>query len=213
MTTPDTVLDFLRENPDFLLQHPELLPEPPAQQGNVVNFQQMMVSKLRADKQRADDRTRNLVTNARNNMTLLSRIHAGVVRLTEAQNFDDLNEIIANELPLMLAVDVIVLVMESDAADQNNMPRFVEAGMIDAFLEGEDALLHTNVSGDPRLYGPAARLVKSQALLRLTMPGETPDALLAFGSRDPLLFTDGQGTELIGFLGDVVERLIRRFTA
>jgi len=27
------------------------------------------------------------------------------------------------------------------------------------------------------------------------------------------MFTDGQGTELIGFLGDVIERLIRRFTA
>jgi uncharacterized protein YigA (DUF484 family) len=83
--------------------------------------------------------------------------------------------------------------------------------MIDAFLEGQDALLNTNIAGDPRLYGPAARLVKSQALLRLTMPGETPDALLAFGSRDPLLFQDGQGTELIGFLADVVERLLRRW--
>src|SRR5688500_15614376 len=119
MTTPDTVLDFLRQNPDFLLQHPELLPEPAPQQGNVVNFQQAMVTKLRADKQRADDRTRAMVNNARNNMTLLSRIHAGVVRLAEAQNFEDLNEIIANELPLMLAVDVIVLVMEGTPIEQN----------------------------------------------------------------------------------------------
>jgi uncharacterized protein YigA (DUF484 family) len=211
--TPENVLDFLRENPDFLAQHPEFFPEAPMQTGNVVNFQQAMVSKLRQDKQRADDRTRNMVDNARQNMTLLSRIHAAVVRLLEARHFDELNEMINTELALMLEVDVVALVMEGEPDDQTANVRFVEPGMIDAFLEGQDSQLHTNMEGDERLYGPAARLVKSQALLRLTMPQETPDALLIFGSRDPLMFTDGQGTELIGFLGDVIERLIRRFTA
>ncbi len=211
--TPESVLDFLRSNPDFLSQHPELLPEPPLQTGNVVNFQQAMVTKLRQDKQKSDDRTRSMVDNARQNMTLLSRIHAAVVRLSEARHFEDLNTIINDELPLMLEVDVVALVMEGEPTDQTACARFVEPGMIDAFLEGQDSLLHTNMNGDERLYGPASRLVKSQALLRLTMPQESPDALLVFGSRDPLMFTDGQGTELIAFLGDVVERLIRRFTS
>lgn len=213
MTTPDTVLDFLRNNPDFLLAHPELLPEPAAQVGNVVNFQQAMVTKLRADKQRADDRTRNMVDNARHNMTLLSRIHAAVIRLTEAADKDELVDIISSELPLMLGVDVAVLVVENGPDDPASVVRSVDPGMIDAFLEGQDSILNTNIAGHARLYGPAARLVKSQVLLRLTMPGETPDALLAFGSRDPLLFQDGQGTELIGFLADVVERLLRRWGA
>jgi uncharacterized protein YigA (DUF484 family) len=211
--TPETILTFLRENPDFLAQHPELLPEPPVETGNVVNFQQAMVSKLRQDKQKSDDRTRNMVTNARQNMTLLSRVHAAVLRVVEARYLEDLNNIINDELPIMLEVDVCAIIMEGQPDEQTAMMRFVDPGMIDAFLEGQDSALGTNIEGDARLYGPAARLVKSQALLRLTMPHETPDALLIFGSRDPLLFTDGQGTELIGFLADVIERLLRRYTA
>ena len=46
-------------------------------------------------------------------------------------------------------------------------------------------------------------------MLRLTIASATPPALLAFGSRDPEHFHDGQGTELLAFLAQVIERLIR----
>jgi uncharacterized protein YigA (DUF484 family) len=53
--------------------------------------------------------------------------------------------------------------------------------------------------------------VQSQALLRVDISMDTPPAILAFGSRDPHMFTDGQGTELISFLAGVVERNFRHW--
>lgn len=211
-----SILDFLQQNPDFLLQHPELLPAQP-DQGNVVSFQNVMVQKLRQDKQRAEDKQRLLVDNARNNMTVQARIHAAVVRMLEARSFEELIEIISNELTLMLEVDVISVLMETPTDPSNlELPpniRLLDIGMIDRLLGNQDNILQANIAGDPMLYASASRLVKSQVLMRLNIAENIPDGLLAFGSRDPLLFNDGQGTELIGFLGDVTERLVRHFLA
>jgi len=70
-------------------------------------------------------------------------------------------------------------------------------------------VLAADTPGDPELFGPGAGLVRSQALIRLQISSETPEGLLAFGSREPDMFHQGQGTELVCFLARVVERCIR----
>jgi uncharacterized protein YigA (DUF484 family) len=216
--TAADVLQFLQENPDFLAKYPEIIAAAKQSAGeNVVDFQQMIVQKLRSEKQRVEDRQRLLIDSARSNLTVQARVHAAVVRLAESRNLEELVDIINSELALMLEVDVIAILIEAEiGADLRHIPshgiRTVDPRFIDNHLGAErDSLLEANVAGDPRLFGPASRLVKSQALMRLNIALNVPDGLLAFGSRDPLLFADGQGTELVAFLTDVVERLLRRF--
>lgn len=215
----ESVLAFLRENPSFLQQYPEFLsalPPEAAQTGNVVDFQQLMVQKLRADKKSVEDNQRLLVDNVRNNMTVQARIHAAVLRLLDARDLQEMVDILNAELPVMLEVDVIALVMEG-ATDLHQGEtyhgiRLVEPMFVDNHLGPDrETLLQANIIGDPRIFGPAARLVKSQALVRMNIAQNVPDGLLAFGSRNPLLFTENQGTEMVSFLSDVVERLLRRF--
>lgn len=216
---PQDVLEFLRRNPDFLQAHPELIStlsdEVRNAGSNIVDFQQLMVHKLRQDKQRAEDRQRLLVDNVRSNMTIQARMHAGVVRMLEARDLDELTEIISSELSLMLEVDAITISLESLSANDKNTTfngiRIVEPHFVDNHLGSDrDTVLQANVTGDPRLFGSAARLIKSHALIRLHIAPNMPEALIAFGSRDPLLFANGQGTELVGFLGAVIERLLRQ---
>lgn len=215
----EDVLEFLRQNPGFLMQYPELvetlvaMPKPAG--GNVVDFQQLMVQKLRGEKQRAEDRQRLLIDSARTNLTVQARVHAAAIRLCEAINLEEFIDIINSELALMLEVDVISIVIESIPGQEGDIPahgiRTVESRFIDNHLgAGRDSLLEANIIGDLRLFGPAARLVKSHALMRLNIAHNVPDGLLAFGSRDPLLFMEGQGTELVSFLTDIIERLLRR---
>lgn len=222
MTSPvsaESVLAFLRANPDFLSQYPELLsslPPEAASAGNVVDFQQLMVQKLRADKKSVEDHQRILVDNVRNNMTVQARIHAAVLRLLDSTNLDEMVEILSNELSLMLEVDVISVLLESHTPQERptvfHGMRIVDPGFIDNHITCDrDMLLQSNVPGDPRIFGAASRLVKSQALIRLNLGADIPDGLLAFGSRDPLLFADGQGTELVGFLSGVTQRMLRYF--
>jgi uncharacterized protein YigA (DUF484 family) len=211
MTNPEAIVEFLQSNPDFLLEHPELIP---IQSGNVVNFQQIMVNKLRTDKERSESRQRVIVDNARSNMTIQARVHAAVLRAIEARTWEELVDILASDVALMLQVDVITLVFEHTNDPNIIYPPTIQVvpnGTITSMLGSNDSLLQSNVVGDPKLFGPSARLVKSQAFLRLAVAPHVPEALIAFGSRDPLLFNDSQGTEIVSFLADAVERLIRRF--
>jgi hypothetical protein len=106
-----------------------------------------------------------------------------------------------------------VFVVESDGNDiphvlTNNI-RILPEGTINDWMNGRDILLQSNISGIEAIYGGGATLVQSQALLRIDISMGTPPALLAFGSRDPLMFEDGQGVEMITFLARVVERAFR----
>jgi uncharacterized protein YigA (DUF484 family) len=69
--------------------------------------------------------------------------------------------------------------------------------------------MDSEMVGDPIIFGPAAPLVRSQLLLRLELMPEVPLGMLALGSRDPLLFQELQGTELVNFLARAVERSLR----
>ncbi len=220
-TTPDaaSVLHYLRTHPDFLQSHPDLLTVlaiPAQHDGNrVVDFQQFALSKLQLDRKQADARQQSLVDAARANMTVQARMQMAVLRLLEARTLEDLIETITSELTIMLGVDVIALVMEAATDDEmlglQAGVRIVAPGAINHLLGDRDTLLQGKCQGNPALYGPAAKLVQSQALMRLHISEETPAGLLAFGSRDTDSYTEGHGTELVGFLTDVIERLVQRF--
>ncbi|MGC5204424.1 DUF484 family protein, partial [Klebsiella pneumoniae] len=66
--------------------------------------------------------------------------------------------------------------------------------------------LHTDV-----LYGPAASLVQSDALVRLEFSAAAPIGLLALGARETGKFHAGQGTELLSFFAKALARLIRQW--
>jgi uncharacterized protein YigA (DUF484 family) len=61
-------------------------------------------------------------------------------------------------------------------------------------------LLQPDVSGDPKLFGDGAGLVRSAAFLRLAVSPAAPAGLLCIGMRRPGKFHGGQGTELLSFL-------------
>ncbi|PWC54905.1 DUF484 family protein [Azospirillum sp. TSO22-1] len=215
--TAEDVCAYLREHPDFLVQHPELvdhLTPPTHDRGRgVVDLQAFMVDRLRGDIRALKDQQRELITTTRANLNSQNRIHAAVLFLLDAQNFEQLIQTIATDLAVLLDLDVAGLVVESNGLDIPHVHRtgvrVVEPGMIDQWLGTRDVVLAADTPGDPELFGPGAGLVRSQALIRLQISSETPEGLLAFGSRDPEMFHPGQGTELVCFLARVVERCIR----
>ena len=120
------------------------------------------------------------------------------------------------DLAVLLDVDTVTIGVESGdvpipkayAAGIRALPQ----GSVDAMLgEGRDVLLADDINGDPRLFGAAAGLVRSQALARLRASSHAPVGLLALGSRKPNGFGPGQGTELLGFLARALETMIRQW--
>lgn len=213
--TAADVVAFLKKNPKFLQQNPQAVDylSPPKGDRKVKDFMGFMIERLKQDKEKVVTTARTLVENARSNMNNQQRIQNVVLRLLEARTFAEFIEVITMDMAAMLDTDICVLVVESDGT---NIPhihasgiRMVPAGTIDKWMSGKSALLQDNISGIEVIYGGAYTLVQSQALLRVDISMETPPAILAFGSRDPVAFEEGQATEQISFLARVVERQFR----
>lgn len=214
--TAADVLEFLKKNPKFLAQNPQavdLLTPPKSADRKVKDFMSFMVERLKQDKEKVVTTARTLVENARSNMNNQQRIQNVVLRLLEARSFEEFIEIVTMDMATMLDTDICVLVVESDGTDIPHIHtsgiRMVPQGTIDKWMGGKGSLLQDNITGIEVIYGGAYTLVQSQALLRVDISMDTPPAILAFGSRDPMAFEEGQATEQISFLARVVERQFR----
>jgi uncharacterized protein YigA (DUF484 family) len=211
------IMAYLVEHPDFVERHPALLrtlTPPSVDRGNgVVDFQRFMVARLQGDVDQLNLENTALIHTARANAHSQSRIHSAALALIEARSLGQLLEVLTGDLMDLLDVDVIAMVVESNGVDLPHVAasgiRIVEPGAVESWLGRRDVLLQGGVTGDPVIYGPGAGLIQSEALLRLNISSRTPEGLVAFGSRDPDLFQEGQGTELIAFLGGTIERLLR----
>jgi uncharacterized protein YigA (DUF484 family) len=217
--TAAQIVDYLKRHPTFLLRHPELLEvqaAPSRVKGEaVVDLQQFMVERLRKDLTRLRGLQDEMVANSRDNLSTQDRIHKAALALLAAENFEHLIEIVGTDLAVLLDVDAAALCVEA-TADKN--PRSVEgvqvlpAGHVDALLgANHDVLLRDDAEGDQAVFGPAAGLVRSDALIRLTISESVPVGLLAFGTRHPGYFNAGQGTELLTFLARVLEHCLRQW--
>jgi uncharacterized protein len=216
--TAAQVVDYLKRHPTFLQRHPELLDSqmaPARSHGDgVVDLQQFMVERLRRDLTRLRGLQDELVANSRDNLSTQDRIHRSILALLDAESFEHLIEIVTTDLAVLLDVDVAALCVE---AATGSPPRSVEgvqvlpAGFVDKLLGTGEVLLRDDADGDETIFGPAAGLVRSDALIRLAVGRSAPPALLVFGTRHPGYFNPGQGTELLSFLARVIEHCLRQW--
>lgn len=214
--TEQDIIDYLKSNPKFLQKNPDVIDYilPPKDKSNgrrVVDFNHYMVEKLKTDKKMVLDTTRDIIEVSRENMNHLARIHEAVLKILEAETFDQFIQILSVDVPVALDCDAVSLVIENDGRlpeTQMRSCRFVPQGTLNTWMEGNDVRIQSNIQGSTDIFGEAAGLVKSQALLKINKTINITPAILTFGSRDPEMFMDGMGTDLIRFLCDVTERAI-----
>lgn len=220
--TDAQVIGFLRENPDFLARHPQLLSVivPPARAfedadesgGEVVDLQGAMLHRMRAELTERSEQSSELIDASRANLQSQNRVHAAVVALLSSRSLDHMLEILTIDLAGLLHVDAVALCLEGGtvAPTTNQGVRVVPRGTIDKIVDVPGTItLRDHIEGDKRIYGEASGLVRSEAMLRLSVRDDAPCALLALGSRDPERFHDGQGSELLTFLARIMEHCIR----
>lgn len=216
------VIAFLRENPDFLERYPQLLsvivsPEREFEDadecgGEVIDLQGAMLNRLRAELAEQNAQSSDLIDASRANLQSQNRIHAAVVAVLSARSLDHMLEILTIDLAGLLYVDAVALCLEGSVMTPTTNPgvRVVPIGTIDGLLDvARTVTLREHIEGDKQIYGEASGLVRSEAMLRLSIRDDAPCALLALGSRDPDRFHAGQGSELLAFLCRIMEHSIR----
>jgi len=218
--TAAQVADYLREHPDFLARHPELLDLQiaPARRraDGVVDLQQFMVDQLRRDVARLKADQEDLLANSRDNQSTQDRIHKAILSLLAADSFQQFVDIVTTELAAMLDVDAVALCLETPG-DPRTLPQAegiqpLAAGTVDRLLGPEcNVLLRDDTVGDPAIFDSGAGLVRSDALIRLASGNRSTLGLIAFGTRHPGYFDSGQGTELLNFLANVAAHCLCRW--
>jgi hypothetical protein len=208
------VIAYLREHPDFLDRHPGALQlmRAPARDADddVLDFQHFMLERLRRDLGRVQDEQKTLLATSRGNLTSQCRVHKAVLAMLRASSFEHLLQIVTTDLAVLIDVDVVTLAVETAASRTTRLPlhgiHLLKSGIVDTLVgPGRDVQLSNDIQGDPALYGAAAGLVRSQALLRLSFSRSAPVGLMCIGTRNPEAFAPGLGTELLVFLARALE--------
>ena len=206
------VVAYLRRHPDFLDRHPEALRALGAARrelgAEVFDFQHFHIERLRRDLARLAAEQRNLVAAGRATLASQSRVHKAVLAVVAAGSFEQLLQTVTTDLAVLLDVDVVTIGVESAVPAARlgvQGIRLLPTGAVDALLGAErEVLLRADMAGEAALFGGAAGLVRSQALLRLGFGRGAPLGVLCIGTRQPGRFQPGHGTELLAFLARVI---------
>ncbi|RME68675.1 MAG: DUF484 family protein [Alphaproteobacteria bacterium] len=215
----DEVRRFLIARPDYFLDHPDLfavLALPGRAHGaSVVDFQAYALGVLRQRIAEMDGAHDDLMHAVRSNLTSQARVHEAALALLDADGLEELVHVVTAQWPQTLDVDAVTLSLEVGRQGMRagaSGIQFLAAGVIAEVLgDGKAVLLRGGIAAEPRIFGPAAALVRAEALVGLHLPAPLPRGLLAFGSRDAAAFAPGQGTELLRFLAAILERSLTRW--
>jgi uncharacterized protein YigA (DUF484 family) len=192
---------FLRAHPAFLADNPALYRAlVPPRRVHGERLADHMVAMLEAERARGAELRATLeevVSHGRANQANQARAHKAVLALLAARTAAEALDIMVQEWPDLLGVDVVTVCAEGRAVLG---ARPLARGAIARLLPNASAfMLRAQATETEALYGEAAALVASDALARLTL-ASGGEALLACGSRDPGHFEPRQGTELMSFL-------------
>lgn len=224
LPSKEQVLAFLKRNPEFLLENPDLvetLKAPRTELGSgVADLQHYMVGGLQKELKALRGKYDDIVDFCRDNMSTQSQVHNAIISLMKVRDLEQLLQVLTVDLMNLFDVDVVRIAMETEGADmyETNYPdahysgiSFIEYGTVDDALGVDsDILLCANVEKAPitgfeSIFADCTALVKSCALLRLHLETVDKFVILGFGTRHEGRFTTHQGVELLSFLARIVE--------
>ena len=202
-----TVIEFLRDNPDFFERHPRVLNaiELPHDTGEAVSLVKRQVETLREQVEVYRGRLESLIAVARENESLNTRLHQLTLTLIDTLDFGEVLTVLQDRLQGDFGADAVELhIFSSTEANKETNPE------LDGFREYVDAgRPFCGRLPDERLnylFGADADRIRSSALIPIA--GEGLLGLLAIGSGDPDRYHPEIGTDYLSRLGEIVSKTL-----
>ena len=206
------VADYLRENPNFLIDHPEILEcvEVSHDSGSASSLIERQVRALRASNEDLSRQLNRLVQVASENERLMSRLHRLTLDLLSIGTDQDFFAHLTDSLLNDFNADIVTICLfdAEAAADAGENVRGI--GSEDPALDPFRRLLEKDRTVCGRLseskleflFGKRAPWVQSTAFVPLGDKGE--DGMMVIGSSDTARFFPGMGTLFLDLLADVI---------
>ena len=211
-TEAEDIKTALRAQPELLHADPDLLSALGLRvaAANVVDFGPAALAKVKQAGERDAAARKAIESLARANFAAQAQTHGAVLDLLEARNPSDLGRRMDELATLRFGLVGAVTALEE--------PGRVPAGWIALQAGGVDSLLGGNrmarlgvLKNAFPLFGDRAAVVRSVALARIGPWSPQRVGVIAFGSPDPEGFTPQMGSDLVGFLARVAERIAERW--
>ncbi|MDX2224290.1 MAG: DUF484 family protein [Rhodospirillaceae bacterium] len=212
------VVAYLKRHPRLLLNNPEILeslaPDTRFDKETVVvDMQRFVVDRLRRQVDRLKASSDTIISTTRANMSLVERTLGSALALLFSGTYAEIAQVLQDELPLHFNVDAVAIAFETDEipADAGGVIRTLPPGTVKRLTAGQPWRIRPDTEGEAAIYGAAAGLVRSDALIALPEGEGLPAGLFAVGCRTPGHFDPKQGTELIAFLAHVTRYAVGRW--
>lgn len=180
----------------------------------VIDFGPHAMASLRARMAAVEEANRDLVAFARGHSGTVAAIHAAVLEAIAAEGFDHLVHIVTHVWPDVLGLDAIALALLSGdraaRADASGL-HAVDPGILGRAIAAVDGVELRAVDQGHPLFGSAAELIRTEALVRLGASDRFGGGLLLLGQRRLQGFETRAGAELLHFLGAMLSRMIGRW--
>jgi uncharacterized protein YigA (DUF484 family) len=208
----EVVASYLRKNPDFLEDHPDVLEilEINHQSGSAVSLIERQVEQLRASNENLNKQLNRLVQVASENEKLMSRLHQLTLELMSITSRQDFFTHLGNSLLNDFKADILQIFLfdQETASEAGDDVIVIQADdpaleQFQAHLEKDQAMCgRLSKNKLDFLFGSKARWIQSTALVTLGENGSV--GMMAIGSSDPARFYPGMGTLFLDLLANVV---------
>jgi uncharacterized protein len=212
LTLKDVVAQYLRRNPSFLSEYPDILESLQLSHasGSATSLIEKQVTHLRNKNHELSRQLNRMVQMASENEHLMSRLHQLTLELMSLDDPAMFFRQLGRSLLQDFKADIlrICLFDARHAALASEEVRWVDRKdeglqQFHAHLEKEHTVCGRLNDGKLNfLFGAKARWVQSTALIPLGENGA--DGMMAIGSSDPGRFYPGMGTLFLDLLADVI---------
>jgi hypothetical protein len=211
------VADFLQQNPDFFVHNKALLAELnlPHESGPAISLVERQVSVLRERNMDMRHRLSKLLDNARENDKLFDKTKRLVLALLESQDMGDIVDAIHYSFDKEFNIHFTSMILfgnvEKIASSQARVVPISEAREhVGPLLKNNRAICGTLGESELAfLFGKDAGQIGSVATVPLVHGAAF--GLLAIGNRDPQYYRSSMGTLFLGYIGEVLNRLLPKY--
>ncbi|MDM8348644.1 DUF484 family protein [Pseudomonas sp. sp1636] len=209
------VADYLRRHPEFFIDHDELIPELriPHQRGDTISLVERQVKLLRERNIEMRHRLSQLMDVARDNDRLFDKTRRLVLDLLDAAGLEEVVSTVEDSLRHQFQVPFVSLILFSDTslAVGRSVSSAEAHQAIGGLLAGGKTICGVLREHELNfLFGESeARQVGSAAVVALSYQGL--HGVLAIGSSDPQHYKSSLGTLFLGYIAEVLARVLPRF--
>lgn len=214
---PEQIEAWLREHPEFFESHPDLLAELslPHESGSAISLVERQVAILRERNIDMRHRLSKLLDNARDNDKLFDKTKRLVLTLLEGQDMGDIIDALHYSFDKDFSIHFTSVILfgnlEKVPSSQARVVSIAEAREhLGALLKNSRAVCGTLGSKELEfVFGNHASEIGSVAVVPL-MHGSA-FGLLAIGNRDPNYYRSSMGTLFLGYIAEVLNRLLPKY--